>query len=32
MTEVNFEKALCETCLKFAIGVLVFSAFLGFSA
>ena len=23
-------KALCETCLKFAIGVLVFSAFLGF--
>jgi hypothetical protein len=25
-------KALCETCLKFAVGVLVFSAFLGFSA
>ena len=25
-------KALCETCLKFAIGVLVFSAFLGFGA
>ncbi len=24
-------KALCDTCLKFAIGVLVFSAFLGFS-
>ncbi len=23
-------KALCDTCLKFAIGVLVFSAFLGF--
>jgi len=23
-------KALCETCLKFAIGVLVFSAFMGF--
>lgn len=23
-------KALCETCLKFAVGVLVFSAFLGF--
>lgn len=22
-------KALCETCLKFAVGVLVFSAFLG---
>jgi hypothetical protein len=25
-------KALCETCLKFAIGVLVFSAFIGFQA
>lgn len=25
-------KALCETCLKFAIGVLVFSAFIGFRA
>ena len=25
-------KALCETCLKFAVGVLVFSAFLGFGA
>lgn len=25
-------KALCETCLKFAIGILVFSAFLGFGA
>ena len=25
-------KALCEVCLKFAIGVLVFSAFLGFEA
>ncbi|OGP54481.1 MAG: hypothetical protein A2Y65_09920 [Deltaproteobacteria bacterium RBG_13_52_11] len=25
-------KALCETCLKFAIGVLVFSAFIGFGA
>lgn len=25
-------KALCETCLKFAIGILVFSAFLGFAA
>jgi len=25
-------KALCETCLKFAAGVLVFSAFLGFGA
>ena len=25
-------KALCEICLKFAIGVLVFSAFLGFGA
>ena len=25
-------KALCETCLKFAIAVLVFSAFLGFKA
>ena len=24
-------KELCETCLKFAIGVLVFSAFMGFS-
>jgi hypothetical protein len=24
-------KALCDTCLKFAVGVLVFSAFLGFS-
>lgn len=23
-------KALCETCLKFAVGVLVFSAFMGF--
>jgi len=23
-------KALCETCLKFAIGVLIFSAFIGF--
>jgi uncharacterized protein involved in oxidation of intracellular sulfur len=23
-------KSLCETCLKFAIGVLVFSAFIGF--
>ncbi len=23
-------KALCETCLKFAVGVLVFSAFIGF--
>jgi hypothetical protein len=23
-------KALCETCLKFAVAVLVFSAFLGF--
>ena len=25
-------KALCEICLKFAVGVLVFSAFLGFKA
>lgn len=25
-------KALCETCLWFALGVLVFSAFLGFTA
>ncbi len=25
-------KALCDTCLKFAVGVLVFSAFMGFSA
>lgn len=25
-------KALCDTCLKFAVGVLVFSAFLRFSA
>lgn len=25
-------KALCETCLKFAIGVLVFSAFMRFEA
>ncbi|MBI5525633.1 MAG: hypothetical protein HY897_04810 [Deltaproteobacteria bacterium] len=25
-------KALCETCLKFAVGVLVFSAFIGFRA
>lgn len=25
-------KALCETCLKFALGILVFSAFLGFGA
>jgi len=25
-------KALCETCLKFAVAVLVFSAFLGFGA
>ncbi len=25
-------KALCETCLKFAIGVLVFSAFMGFAS
>jgi len=25
-------KALCETCLKFAIAVLVFSAFIGFEA
>jgi len=25
-------KALCETCLQFAVGGLVFSAFLGFSA
>jgi len=24
-------KALCDTCLKFAVGVLVFSAFLGFA-
>lgn len=24
-------KALCDTCLKFAIGVLVFSAFIGFN-
>ncbi|HEB83457.1 MAG TPA: hypothetical protein ENI92_00485 [Bacteroidetes bacterium] len=24
-------KALCDTCLKFAIGVLVFSAFIGFA-
>ena len=24
-------KALCDTCLKFAIGVLIFSAFIGFS-
>jgi uncharacterized protein involved in oxidation of intracellular sulfur len=25
-------KSLCETCLKFAVGVLVFSAFIGFRA
>ena len=25
-------KALCETCLKFAVGVLVFSAFMGFAS
>lgn len=25
-------KALCDTCLKLAIGVLVFSAFIGFAA
>jgi hypothetical protein len=25
-------KALCDTCLKFAVGVLVFSAFMRFSA
>ncbi|MEW5900592.1 MAG: hypothetical protein AB1715_03920 [Acidobacteriota bacterium] len=25
-------KALCETCLKFAVGVLVFSAFIGFAS
>ena len=25
-------KALCDTCLKFAIGVLVFSAFMGFAS
>ncbi len=25
-------EALCETCLKFALGILVFSAFLGFGA
>jgi len=25
-------KALCEICLKFAVGVLVFSAFIGFGA
>lgn len=25
-------KALCDTCLKFAIGVLVFSAFIGFTS
>lgn len=24
-------KALCDTCLKFAVGVLVFSAFMGFA-
>jgi len=24
-------KALCDTCLKFAVGVLIFSAFMGFS-
>ncbi len=24
-------KALCDTCLKFAFGVLIFSAFMGFS-
>jgi hypothetical protein len=25
-------KALCDTCLKFAVGVLVFSAFLGYAS
>ncbi len=25
-------KALCDTCLKFAIGILVFSAFIGFAS
>ena len=25
-------KALCDTCLKFAIGVLIFSAFIGFAS
>lgn len=25
-------KALCDTCLKFAIGVLIFSAFIGFGS
>ena len=25
-------KALCETCLNFAVAVLIFSAFLGFGA
>jgi hypothetical protein len=25
-------KQLCETCLKFAVGVLVFSAFIGFAS
>lgn len=24
-------KSLCDTCLKFAVGVLVFSAFMAFS-
>lgn len=24
-------KALCDTCLKFAVGVLIFSAFMGFA-
>lgn len=24
-------KALCDTCLKFAVGVLIFSAFMGFT-
>lgn len=25
-------KALCDTCLKFAVGILVFSAFMGFTS
>jgi hypothetical protein len=25
-------KALCDTCLKYAVGVLVFSAFIGFAS
>lgn len=30
-TKRGRRKALCETCLKLALGVLVFSAFIGFS-